>query len=72
MFGREKDVEEKIEYSFWRDAPYIADRDPVCLVLRREVYLRCRLIKRKSAFPADHLAAVNLAFREGIIQGVRR
>jgi hypothetical protein len=71
MFGGEEDVEEKIEYSFWRDASYIADRDTMSLVLRREVYLRRWFIKRKSAFLTEHQAAVNLAFRQDVIPGVR-
>jgi hypothetical protein len=30
--------------------------------------LRCRFIKRETAFLTKHLAAINLAFREGFIQ----
>jgi hypothetical protein len=42
------------------------------LVLHREVRLRRWFIKRKSALLTEHLAAVHLAVRKGVIQGVRR
>lgn len=72
IFGGKEDVEEKIKYSFRRNAAYVADRNTAFLVLHREVRLRRWFIKRKSALLTEHLAAVHLAVRKGVIQGVRR
>jgi hypothetical protein len=66
MICRKEDVEEKVE-SFWCDASYVADRNSVGLVRCWEIYLRLWYIKRESAFLAEHLEAVNFAFRKGFI-----
>jgi hypothetical protein len=70
MFWGQEDVEEKIEHPFRCDVAYITDRDTVPSVCGREIYLWRWLIEWKSAFLTEHLAAVHLAFRKGIICSV--
>jgi hypothetical protein len=61
MVRWEIDIEEKIKYPFRCNSANITDLDASLLVLCRKISLGSGNVKRKSAFPAQQLVAIDFA-----------